>query len=243
MKQHLGAAEGYSSLFTWHMPETHACSMSKTEADKFIKTYSQYSTAQLCKFNGRDFIKAFPMNFDEFAAQLFEPQDPREILSRALAWGKQKYPDAPLEHHAAFANAVLFLLKKEESTPHQLGGPSCRERAVIAAIYPYLNVCQFNVRQALEYAESWCYGQINPGHLVIYRDFECFDDAPEDIEKLKQLARIQRRALALARAGFCLICQGELAPNNRTGICSVCQQNSSKTRIEDALRKTKSTVK
>ena len=46
------------------------------------------------------------------------------ILERAFEYGKSQHPDAPAEHHAAFANSVAYAMTGASGG---YGGPSMRE--------------------------------------------------------------------------------------------------------------------
>lgn len=126
-----------------------------------------------------------------------------EALEKALAEGKRLHPDAPMQHHAAFANSVAYLVTGASGG---YGGPSCREHAVthsallqgggqqttavgLNAFAPGPDTVmpgQWDYEDAIAFAEPICYGGMTDLHHQCYRTEHCFDDAPEDIETLKK---------------------------------------------------------
>lgn len=106
-----------------------------------------------------------------------------EILEKALALGKQKHPDAPPAHHAAFANSVACFYTGASGG---YGGPSCREHAaerVGGAIAP---MGSWEFEEAADFCDRWCYGEITDLHYIMFQSESCFDDAEEDIEVLRR---------------------------------------------------------
>jgi hypothetical protein len=132
--------------------------------------------------------------------------DYNEVLESALTHGKNLYPSAPLQHHAAFANSVAYLMT---GASDGYGGPSCREHSVSWALsgvngnqaqvetnlgtltlqYPdgsLPSAGQWEYEKALSFAEPLCYGELTNLHYECYRHEHCFDDSPEDIEQIKK---------------------------------------------------------
>jgi hypothetical protein len=214
-----------------------------------LATKEQYELADRCI--GSVFEALHPGEIIELEDGIFEldedldlkPPSAKTVLNQALIWGRKNYPSSPIEHHAAFANAVWYLLHMKEplKVDHLIGGPSCRERAVITASGSVADPhYQFTFQAAAEFAAPWCYGLIQDLHTQMYERHLCFDDAPSDIEQIKKAMKYARQPLKLAAKGFCLVCQGELKPNNKSNICSWCQQNMTKARLKDVIERFKS---
>jgi hypothetical protein len=104
-----------------------------------------------------------------------------EILERARHFIELSRPDASPQRHAAFANAVAYLVTGEAGG---YGGPSVREHAA----------------SALYRAERWKFEQavaelLDPGgpifgpltelHHDLWLEFDCRDDDPDDLEQLR----------------------------------------------------------
>jgi hypothetical protein len=164
------------------------------------------------------------------------------LLQKVLDVGKQMHPDAPPEHHRAFANSVLELVRNEADIA--ASGPSCREYAVsrasagdgyaqkiavdgkeMTAIFPDGRMPRpgkWSFERACEFAEPLCYGKLTPLHHACFKTEPCFDEAEEDLKELKKIFN-------LAGDRICKICKvNPLRHNNKSGICSKCQQNRSK---------------
>lgn len=128
------------------------------------------------------------------------------VLGASLEHGKNLHPSAAIQHHAAFANSVAYLVTGASGG---YGGPSCREHAVSWALsgtggkqeqvetnlgiltvqYPdgsLPSAGQWEFEKALKFAEPLCYGELKEIHYRCYKSEHCFDDAPEDIETLKK---------------------------------------------------------
>ena len=103
------------------------------------------------------------------------------ILEAALEYGKSRHPDAPIEHHAAFANAISFAVTNMSGG---YGGPSMREhlasRLIISKFGAGANRCTFE--QATELLDDCCYGKLTLQHAHMLIDEYCFGDAPGEIE-------------------------------------------------------------
>lgn len=126
-----------------------------------------------------------------------------QILKAAMARGKELHPDAPIQHHAAFANSVACLVT---GVSGGYGGPSVREHAVTHAAMASqghqpttaagMNAfCptkggkipgQWAIEDAIALAEPVAYGPLGDIHFQCYRTEYCFDDTPEDIKALKK---------------------------------------------------------
>lgn len=126
-----------------------------------------------------------------------------EVLSRALAWGKQRHPDAALQRHAAFANSVAYLVT---GAAGGYGGPSIREHCVSWSLagdgfnaladtslgaltlqmpdgrLPRAGDWEFD--RACAFAEPIVYGPLPAMAARIIEQEYCFDDDPEDIKAL-----------------------------------------------------------
>lgn len=127
----------------------------------------------------------------------------KQLYRQAWEWGKEKYPTAPIEQHYAFASSVLDLVRNE--VDYQDMGPSCRCHAVsiaaagdgeikhltpdLYAVFPdgRMRVLgRWEFEQACRFAEPYCYGNLTALHIRCYKNLPCFDEAPEDLEKLKK---------------------------------------------------------
>ncbi|MEM9944687.1 MAG: hypothetical protein AAF810_01295 [Cyanobacteria bacterium P01_D01_bin.36] len=133
--------------------------------------------------------------------------DYSKALENALAKGKELYPSARMQHHAAFANSVAYLVT---SASGGYGGPSMREHAVSWALAGdgynlsaetsigsvtlqqpderLPRAGQWDFDKAVEFAKPICYGNLPAVAAKIYQFEHCFDDSPEDIEAVKKLS-------------------------------------------------------
>jgi hypothetical protein len=125
------------------------------------------------------------------------------ILEKAIAEAKAKHPKAPVQHHAAFANSVAYLVTGASGG---YGGPSCREHAVSHSVFlqsggtrttvegmntfvPSSETVmpgQWDYESACNFADPLCFGELQNIHHECYRSEHCFDDAPSDIVALKK---------------------------------------------------------
>jgi hypothetical protein len=106
-----------------------------------------------------------------------------EILEKALAWAKERHPDAPVQHQCAFANSVQYLCTGWSGG---YGGPSVREHACSHALVgnsPMPGDWEFEA--ACKFVEPICFGLIARLHFDCWRSENCFDDAPEDLLALR----------------------------------------------------------
>lgn len=131
-----------------------------------------------------------------------------EVLEKALEEGKQRHPEAPDQHHSAFANSVAYLVTGASGG---FGGPSCREHAVsysamlqggskqtivggMNAFIPGTETTmpgQWEFDVACSFAEPLCFGELQDVHFQCYRLEHCFDDAPQDVEALKNWRQVK----------------------------------------------------
>jgi hypothetical protein len=131
-----------------------------------------------------------------------------ETLRQAMQWAKDKYADAPIQHKAAFANSVAYLVTGASGG---FGGPSVREHLVswslagksgkvealnvggeaLTAMYPDGSMPmagQWEFDAAVAYCASICFGDITVHRqqaLQILEREHCFDDLPADLEALR----------------------------------------------------------
>lgn len=127
-----------------------------------------------------------------------------EILEKAMQWGKQKHPAAPIQRHAAFANSVGYLVTGASGG---YGGPSIREHCVSWSLAgdgynvpTQVNLGELIVQfpdgrlpqagrwtfdKACEFAEPICYGSLPAIAKKVSQVEHCFDDDPEDLETLQ----------------------------------------------------------
>ena len=108
------------------------------------------------------------------------------ILKRAMDFGKEKYPNAPVEHHAAFANSVAYAMTGMSGG---YGGPSMREhwasRIIISSFGVGLNRCSFE--QAVDAVEECCFGELTYEIALMSRCEHCFDDPEADLAEAEHL--------------------------------------------------------
>jgi hypothetical protein len=105
---------------------------------------------------------------------------------KALVLGKKKHPSAPAEHHAAFANSVVYAIM---ARTYGAGGPSMREhlasRVIAQKFGAGANRCTFE--QAAETLDDVCYGELTLQHAWMLEEEYCFDDAPGEVEAAQKL--------------------------------------------------------
>ena len=110
------------------------------------------------------------------------------FFEEAFKHGKSQHPDAPTEHHAAFANSVACAMTGASGG---CGGPSMREhlasRWILSEFGAGPNRCTF--KQATELLDDCCYGELTLQHARMLEEEHCFDDAPGEVDiALKLLA-------------------------------------------------------
>lgn len=105
-----------------------------------------------------------------------------EILKQAFELGKQKHPDAPNQHHAAFANSVACFVTGASGG---YGGPSVREHAAERLGSSHKPMGGWEFEEAVKFCTEPCYGEMTELHYALFREEHCFDDAPQDLEALK----------------------------------------------------------
>ena len=101
-----------------------------------------------------------------------------------MEWGKSKHPNAPEEHHIAFARTVPLAMgchayEKEET------GPSMRELAGVLMMY-LLTDSNCSFEEATNLLEECCYGKLNRWHAVVWTTMaeKCHDDAPGEQDEI-----------------------------------------------------------
>lgn len=184
------------------------------DTEKPLATKQQYELGDRCV--GSIFEALEPKEIIELVEGLFVLDDELDLvdhpdsytiyLETALECGKNLHPSAPIQHHAAYANAIAYLMTGASGG---YGGPSCREHAVSWAMsgtngrqeqvetnigtltvqYPDGSLPpagQWEFEKALKFAEPLCYGELTEIHYKCYKNEHCFDDAPEDIEQIKK---------------------------------------------------------
>lgn len=111
-------------------------------------------------------------------------QDYTETLERAMALGREKYPKAPAQHHAAFANSVAYMVTGWSGG---YGGPSMREHWTSRLAHKAGTPGDISFEKAVEICEEACYGPITM-EIAQMLDWEhCFDDAPGEQEAARQM--------------------------------------------------------
>ena len=111
-------------------------------------------------------------------------KDYNAILEKAWLLGKECHPDAPAQHHAAFANSVAYAVTR---TSGGYGGPSMREHwasRVVASSYGS-QPCSFE--QAVKLLDECCYGELTLQHALMLDVEYCFDDAPGEEEAARKM--------------------------------------------------------
>lgn len=105
-----------------------------------------------------------------------------EILKQAFELGKQKHPDAPNQHHCAFANSVACFVTGASGG---YGGPSVREHAAERMGSREKQMGEWSFEDAVKFCESICYGELTDCHKEVFKMEHCFDDTKEDLEILQ----------------------------------------------------------
>jgi len=107
-------------------------------------------------------------------------EDYDSVLERARALGEERHPDAPAEHHGAFANSVACLVTGWSGG---YGRPSMREhyacRQGVGGEYSF--------EEAVAIAEPICYGPLTPKIAMMAVEDPCFDDAPGEFREAIRL--------------------------------------------------------
>ena len=121
-------------------------------------------------------------------------------LGNAFTWGQAKHPYSTNYRHAAFAKIVSYMVTGASGG---YGGPSIREYAVSWALagdgfnvptegsltmqFPdgrLPRAGEWEFEQACQFAEPICYGILPAIAKKIVEQEHCFDDDPQDLEKL-----------------------------------------------------------
>ena len=110
-------------------------------------------------------------------------QEHDEVLDRAMKLGKERHPEAPQHHHAAFANTVATLITGWSGG---YGGPSMREHWASRVAYSK-GASEFNFEAAVEAVDEACYGSLTVDHARMLEEEHCFDDAPGETEAAERL--------------------------------------------------------
>lgn len=131
-----------------------------------------------------------------------------EVLEKAMEWAKTNKPEASLQHKAAFANSVQYLVTGWSGG---FGGPSLREHLVswksvgnngkieasalgdesITLLFPDGSLPRsgdWTFEQAIAFCEPLCFNPANEFRntlLQIQEREHCFDDDPSDLEALR----------------------------------------------------------
>ena len=105
-----------------------------------------------------------------------------EILKKAYELGKATHPDAPNQHHCAFANSVACFVTGASGG---YGGPSVREHAAERMGSREKRMGDWGFVESVKFCESPCYGELTELHHVLFRDESCFDDSEGDLEVLR----------------------------------------------------------
>lgn len=106
-----------------------------------------------------------------------------EVLERAMKLGKERHPEAPQHHHAAFANTVATLVTGWSGG---YGGPSMREHWASRVAYSK-GIEKFDFDSAVTAVDEACYGTLTIDHARMLEDEHCFDDAPGEVEQAERM--------------------------------------------------------
>jgi hypothetical protein len=132
-----------------------------------------------------------------------------DVLQNAIAWANSHHPSASIQHKAAFANSVSYLVTGGSGG---LGGPSLREHLcawslagnagsveAIAIAGEAMTLLkpdgslpmpgQWLVDAAIAFCEPLCFGEVEPYRNTLLQIQEreyCFDDDSADLEALKK---------------------------------------------------------
>ncbi len=107
-----------------------------------------------------------------------------EVLERAMKLGKEKHPEAPQHHHAAFANTVATLVTGWSGG---YGGPSMREHWAARVAEAKGTDGSFSFDDAVTTVDEACYGALTIDHARMLEEEHCFDDAPGETEAAQRL--------------------------------------------------------
>lgn len=110
--------------------------------------------------------------------------DYSETLEKALAIGKERHPDAPSQHHAAFANSVAYAVFRASGG---YGGPSMREHWASRVVASATGGQPCSFEQAIDLLDECCYGPLTVQHAYMLDCEYCFDDAPGEVEQARKL--------------------------------------------------------
>jgi len=111
-----------------------------------------------------------------------------ETLESAMRWGKEHYPNACRQKHAAFANSVAYAAYRMSGG---YGGPSVREHAANKAIIESGIDWQDKPEEEIyAFVAPVCYGPLTDLHRAIWDDQRMrdisFDNDPADIAALNR---------------------------------------------------------
>ena len=115
-------------------------------------------------------------------------EDHDTVLKRAFALGRERHPDAPAEHHAAFANSVAYCVTGWSGG---YGGPSMREHLASRVAHARGGVGSFDFDTAVETVEGICYNPLTLEHARMLEGEDCFDDAPGEVEEARRILASQ----------------------------------------------------
>lgn len=124
-----------------------------------------------------------------------------DILEQAMQWAIAHYPKASMQHKAAFANSVSYLMTAASGG---YGGPSIREYAVTWAIagdgfnesVPGVGLTvqlpdgriprpgEWGFEAAVQFAAPVCFGPLPASAIRIVEMEHCFDDDPDDLAEV-----------------------------------------------------------
>lgn len=105
-----------------------------------------------------------------------------EILKKAFEFGKEYYPNAPNQHHCAFANSVACFVT---GVSGGYGGPSVREHAAERMGSQVKRMGDWNFETAIAFCTEPCYGALTELHHALFREESCFDDSEGDLKALR----------------------------------------------------------
>jgi hypothetical protein len=117
-------------------------------------------------------------------------QEYNHVLERAMTLAKERHPNSPAQHRAAFANSVAYLVTGASGG---YGGPSMREHWASRIGHSAGLVSNSTFEQAVEAVDACCFGPLTYEHACMLDVEHCFDDAPGEVDAAQQLLAAKNR--------------------------------------------------
>lgn len=111
-----------------------------------------------------------------------------DILREARTWGESHHPNASSQHHAAFANSVMYATHRMSGG---FGGPSIREHAANKAVNESgIDFADKPIEDTYKFVEPFVYGELTSLHYELWSDKRIkgisFDNDEADVKQLNQ---------------------------------------------------------